>query len=75
MAGNLKLKIDPPTKFAGQNFEDFSKRLRNYMCLSDLNYADTMNWAVRRPTEITRQQLQDRDVDGAHAGYNEKLSS
>ena len=52
MAGNLKLKIDPPAKFSGQSYEDFSNRLRSYMCLSDLNYADTMTWAIKRPTEL-----------------------
>ena len=49
--------------------------MRSYMCLSDLNYADTMQWATKRTTEITRQQLRGRDVDDSHAGYNEKLSS
>ena len=75
MAGNLKLRIDPPSKFNGLNYEEFSKKLRNYMCLSDLNYADTMTWATKRTTAITREQLRERDVDEKEAGYNEKLSS
>ena len=75
MAGNLKLRIDPPAKFNGTDYETFAKKLRNYMCLSDLNYAECMNWAVKRTTEITREQLRERDVDEERAGYNEKLGS
>ena len=75
MAGNLKLRIDPPSKFSGrENYEEFSKKLRNYMCLSDLRYAELMTWSTRRTTEITLTQLRERDVD-EQAGITEKLSS
>ena len=62
-AGGLKLRIDPPAKFSGSSYEEFAKKLRNYMCLSDLAYADLMNWATKQPTTITRQQMHERDVD------------
>ena len=42
-SGGLKLKIDPPSKFSGKdNYEEFAKKLRNYMCLLDLDYAELM---------------------------------
>ena len=76
MAGNLKLRIDPPSKFSGkENYEEFAKKLRNYMCLSDLRYAAEMTWATKRITPITVETLRERDVDEKHEGHTEKLSS
>ena len=54
-SGGLKLRIDPPAKFSGKdNYEEFSKKLRNYMCLSDLGYADLMNWSGKQTAPTTK---------------------
>ena len=54
----LRLRIDPPKKFTGiENYEDFAKKLRNYMCLSDLSYARLMTWASKRAQPVTTTHL------------------
>ena len=63
MQGGLKLRIDPPPKFNGTNFEEFNKKLRNYMCLSNLRYAELMRWAVTKDRPIDEQLMTEQDVD------------
>ena len=60
---SLKLRLDPPTKFSGKDFEDFSKKLRNYMCLSNLRFATLMKWAVTKDSYIDEQLIAAQDVD------------
>ena len=63
MLGGLKLRIDPPPKFNGTNFEEFKKKMRNYMCLSHLRYADLMSWAVTKDRPIDETMMTEQDVD------------
>ena len=47
--GGVKLKIEPPTKFTGgskDNYEDFERRLRTYLSLTDTRFPKIQRWAV-----------------------------
>ena len=57
------MRIDPPSKFNGTNFEEFNKKLRNYMCLSHLRYADLMRWATTKDRPIDEALMVEQDVD------------
>ena len=51
----LRLKLDPPAKFGGKptdNYDEFAKKLRNYMSLNDLKYNDLMRWAQEETLPI-----------------------
>ena len=56
----IKLKVDPPSKFAGttkDNYEDFEKRLRTYLCLSDTRFPKLLKWALNQGVPITAPML------------------
>ena len=58
--GGIKLKIEPPAKFSGgtkDNYEDFEKRLRTYLSLSDTRFPQILKWVVKRGTPITEDVL------------------
>ena len=58
--GGYKLKIEPPAKFSGgtkDNYEDFEKRLRTYLSLSDPRFPRILRWVVKRGTTITEDVL------------------
>ena len=58
-SSRLKLRIDPPAKFSGkENYEEFAKRLRNYMCLSNLRFADLMKWSITKTERIDSDVMQ-----------------
>ena len=57
------MRIDPPAKFNGTNFEEFNKKLRNYMCFSHLRYADLMRWAITKDKPIDETLMTEQDVD------------
>ena len=76
MNGGLKLKLDPPDKFSGKDdYENFAKRLRNYMCLWDLRYSKEMKWAESMETPITTKEVAERDVDELQKGMTANLSA
>ena len=59
--GGIKLKVEPPAKFSGgtkDNYEDFEKRLRTYLGLSDPRFPAILKWVVKRGTAITEDVLQ-----------------
>ena len=56
----VKLKVDPPSKFAGttkDNYEDFEKRLRTYLCLSDTRFPKLLRWALNQGMPNTAAML------------------
>ena len=56
----VKLKVDPPSKFAGttkDNYEDFDKILRTYLCLSDTRFPKLLKWALAQLMPITAPTL------------------
>ena len=60
MLEGIKLKVDPPGKFSGttkDNYEDFEKRLRTYLCLTDTRFPKLLKWALKRTVPITVDAL------------------
>ena len=56
----VKLKIDPPTKFTGgakDNYEDFERRLRTYLSLTDTRFPKLLKWAVQQQIPITTELI------------------
>ena len=56
--GGVKLKVDPPAKFTGgtkDNYEDFEKRLRTYLSLTDTRFPRILKWAVKQGVPITNE--------------------
>ena len=56
----IKLKVDPPSKFSGttkDNYEDFEKRLRTYLCLSDTRFPKLLKWTLNQGMPITNTML------------------
>ena len=52
----VKLKVKLPDRFAGtenENYEEFEKRLRTYLCLTDQHYAEILKWSVVQTMPIT----------------------
>ena len=52
----VKLKVRLPERFSGgskENYEEFEKRLRTYLCLTDPNYSEILKWAVVQGMPIT----------------------
>ena len=53
--GGVKLKIEPPTKFTGgskDNYEDFERRLRTYLSLTDTRFPKLLKWVVQQGMPI-----------------------
>ena len=58
--GGVKLKIEPPTKFTGgskDNYEDFERRLRTYLSLTDTRFPKLLKWAVQQGMPITNDSV------------------
>ena len=58
--GGVKLRIEPPAKFQGgpkDNYEDFEKRLRTYLGLSDAKYPKLLRWVVQQGMPITKDTM------------------
>ena len=56
----IKLNVDPPSKFSGatkDNYEDFEKRLRTYLCLSDTRFPKLLKWTLTQGMPITNAML------------------
>ena len=56
LSEKVKLKVPQPEKFSGgakENYEDFEKKLRAYLCLSDPKFPTLLNWAVDEVAHIT----------------------
>ena len=56
----IKLKVDPPSKFSGttkDNYEDFEKRLRTYLCLSDTRFPKLLKWSLQQGMPINTSML------------------
>ena len=64
MPTGIKLRIDPPGKFAGkseEHYEEFSKQLRNYMSIQDMRFGEFMLWAQRETMGITEEMIDAHD--------------
>ena len=60
LSEKIKLKIPEPGKLTGgpnENFEDFEKRLRTYLCLSDQKFPTLLRWVVEETNEVTTARL------------------
>ena len=60
----LRLKLDPPAKFGGKptdNYEEFIKKLRNYMSLNDMKYNGLMRWAQEEQLPISEGMIDAND--------------
>ena len=58
--GGVKLKVEPPTKFTGgtkDNYEDFERRLRTYLSLTDTRFPKLLKWAVQQGVPITNEKV------------------
>ena len=58
--GGVKLRIEPPAKFQGgskDNYEDFEKRLRTYLGLTDAKYPKLLRWVVQQGMPITKETM------------------
>ena len=56
LSEKVKLKVPQPEKFSGtakENYEDFEKKLRTYLCLSDAKFPTILKWVVTEEHEIT----------------------
>ena len=56
----IKLKVDPPGKFSGttkDNYEDFEKRLRTYLCLTDTRFPKLLKWCLTKTMPITQETM------------------
>ena len=58
--GGVKLKVEPPTKFTGgtkDNYEDFERRLRTYLSLTDTRFPKLLKWTVQQGMPITNDSI------------------
>ena len=58
--GGVKLKIEPPTKFTGgskDNYEDFERRLRTYLSLTDTRFPKLLKWVVQQGMPISTDSV------------------
>ena len=58
--GGVKLKVEPPAKFTGgtkDNYEDFERRLRTYLSLTDTRFPRLLKWAVLQGMPITADSV------------------
>ena len=56
----IKLRVDPPGKFSGttkDNYEDFEKRLRTYLCLTDTRFPKLLKWILTQTKQVTADTL------------------
>ena len=56
----VKLKVGLPDKFTGSskdNYEDFAKKLKTYLCLTDSSFSKLLRWATDRGMPITDEVL------------------
>ena len=56
----VKLKVEPPAKFVGgskDNYEDFEKKLRTYLSLTDTRFPKLLKWAVLQAMPITPDKV------------------
>ena len=59
MSGGFRLKLDPPKEYSGKGeFEEFSKRLRSYLCLYDRRYSSLARWVCAQGLPIAREIIQ-----------------
>ena len=60
----IRLKIDPPGKFGGtptDNYDEYTKKLRNYMSLNDARYNELMRWAQSEQLPISDETMDAND--------------
>ena len=51
-----RMKIAPPKEFNGKgDYEEFSKKLRAYMCLSDQRFGFLLRWVETCQVTITKE--------------------
>ena len=58
--GGVKLKIEPPSKFTGgskDNYEDFERRLRTYLSLTDTRFPKLLKWVVLQMMPVSTDQI------------------
>ena len=68
----VRLKVHLPDKFTGgtkDNFEDFEKRLRTYLCLTDTRFAVLLKWALGEDKPITEESIALKINDQAQTDY------
>ena len=56
----IKLKVSLPEKFSGgtkDNYEEFEKKLRTYLCLSDVRFSVLLTWALKCIVPITKEMI------------------
>ena len=56
----IKLKVNLPERFTGSskdNYEEFEKKLRTYLCLTDSGYAHMLKWTIRQTMPITTMSI------------------
>ena len=56
----VKLKVNLPERFTGsskENYEEFEKKLRTYLCLTDSGYAIALRWAITQTMPITTASI------------------
>ena len=66
LSDKVKLKVPQPEKFSGgakENYEDFEKKLRTYLCLSDPKFPTLLKWAVDETDDITNELITERVND------------
>ena len=62
----VKLKVDPPSKFTGttkDNYEDFEKRLRTYLCLTDTRFPKLLKWTLTQDMPINNNSFETYAVE------------
>ena len=58
--GGVKLKIEPPAKFTGgakDNYEDFERRPRIYLSLTDARFPKILKWVTQQSLAVTQDSL------------------
>ena len=68
----IKLKVSLPEKFSGgskDNYEEFEKKLRTYLCLSDTRFAILLKWALTREDPITKEMITVEVNDDVQTNY------
>ena len=58
--GGVKLKIEPPAKFTGgpkDNYEDFERRLRTYLSLTDAKFPRILKWVMEQTMPVKEEGL------------------
>ena len=68
----VRLKVHLPEKFAGgtkDNFEDFEKRLRTYLCLTGTRFSVLLKWALKETKPVTDESIAGQVQDPVQTDY------